>query len=460
MNRHRTAAAPPLPVRSAGMASRPRAPSPPVMGNGKFGSSEDDSESVDSDNTYSVVQDSMLGGGGGRAAQLSSRPPPMPPKTKILSNKKGNNNRMFGDSVNPSPASSVTGSSASSSAGSSPTTTGLYQKRAQTQRRATTTGALGKAGGGGMSKYDAATVEEIKAQFQRQIETMLQSQERNSRNNTLAAAPASVATPRLPAGVRTSHLQSEREKELDDIRDLQQRGKSFLEARTAVQKQIERMFSEAAVGGGASPGGPVPGGGHPGSKETLGIKHTMHGVSHQLLEDPSGDIKPPPPVHYGIRAAIKQITISDGNRSQRVSNKWQSAESLSAAAAASRQQAAAEEEEPFVQDRPPPKPSKFRSMENVSRSNSGGLTRTLVDVHSADIHDPEVSDRLRKFKMENGKSTPNLSSVSNPGKATVCCVDGKKRKLILLPAFPSSSFCIDWINCQRQEACFCFCATV
>ena len=105
-----------------------------------------------------------------------------------------------------------------------------------------------------MSKYDAETVEEIKAQFQRQIETMLQSQERNSRNSTMA-----VATPKSPAArLSTSHLQSEREKELDDIRDLQ-RGKSFLEARTAVQKQIERMFSEAAVGGGVPPTGGAPG---------------------------------------------------------------------------------------------------------------------------------------------------------------------------------------------------------
>ena len=393
------------------MASRPRAPSPPVRDNGKYGSSEDDSGSLDSsDNTYSVVQDSMLGS--------PSRPPPMPPKTKIMnSSKKSSNNRMFGDSVNPSPASSVTGSSASSSGGSSPTTTGLYTKRAQTQRR-TTAALLGKGvGSGSMSKFDADTVEDIKAQFQRQIESMLHSQETNSRNNTIAAAVPAVpaVTPKLPtgrAGVRTSHLQSHREKELDDL----QRGKSFVEARTAVQKQIERMFSEAAVGD------PVPGGGHPKSKDTLGIKHTMHGVSHQLLEDGSSDIKPPPPpMHYGIRAAIKQISINNdgrGDTSERVSNnKWQSVESLSAVAG--RQPAAAAERsaaEPFVQERPPPKPSKFRSMENVSRSAGGGLTRTLVDVHSADINDPEVSDRLRKFKMEKGKSTPNLSSASNPGK--------------------------------------------
>ena len=417
MNRRKAAAAPPpLPVRQSGLASRPRAPSPPVRDNGKYGSSEDDSESLDSDNTYSVVQDSMLGGS---KVSSSSRPPPMPPKTKIMmnstKNKSSGNNRMFGDSVNPSPASSVTGSSASSSGGSSPTTTGLYQKRAQTQRRATVAGALGgKAGGvGGMSKYDAETVEEIKAQFQRQIETMLQSQERNSRNNTMA-----VATPKSPAArLSTSHLQSEREKELNDIRDLQ-RGKSFLEARTAVQKQIERMFSEAAVGGATPPAGGTPVGGHPGSKDTMGIKHTMHGVSHQLLEDGSSDIKPPPPVHYGIRAAIKQIAINNGDGSdvsERVSagsNKWQSVESLTAAAG--RQPAA---------ERPPPTPSKFRSMENVSRSaGGGGLTRTLVDVHSADINDPEVSDRLRKFKMEKGKSTPNLSSaVSNPGRKIEPC---------------------------------------
>ena len=52
-------------------------------------------------------------------------------------------------------------------------------------------------------------------------------------------------------------------------------------------------------------------------------------------------------------------------------------------------------------------------MENVSSSarsssmSAAGLTRTVVDINSG-VDQIDVSDRLRKFKMENGKSAPNL----------------------------------------------------
>ena len=129
-------------------------------------------------------------------------------------------------------------------------------------------------------KYDAVTVEEIKAQFQKQIETMLQSQERNTINNNV-----SVQTP----GLRSGHIQTAAEKELNDIKDLQ-RGKSFLEARTAVQKQIERMFTDAQ---------------QPNIMKK-DIKHTIHGVSHAIPGQGGEEIKPPPPVHYGVNQAIKK----------------------------------------------------------------------------------------------------------------------------------------------------------
>ncbi len=231
-----------------------------------------------------------------------------------------------------------------------------------------------------LNKYDSATVEEIKAQFQKQIANMLESQERNGSTTTSAAR------------VKTSHIQSSRERELNSIRD-GPRGKSFLEARTAVQRQIERMFTEAAAGG-----NPV---GVRDNTNKENIKHTMHGVSHQSLDDDDADgLKPPPPVHYGVNQAIKKAASSD---------KWESVENIVRQSQARDEIGSRGLGEPAATSAP--KPSKFRSMENVRASSGGGLTRTVVDVHNVDDHD--VSDRLRKFKMENGKSTPNLSSVSS-----------------------------------------------
>lgn len=91
-----------------------------------------------------------------------------------------------------------------------------------------------------------------------------------------------------------------------------------MEARTAVQKQIERIFTDAsnvgcgntAGGGGESGRGSGVGGAHQphlGSKVNLAnvmlkkeIKHTMHGVSHALPGADDDDIPPPPPVHIGV----------------------------------------------------------------------------------------------------------------------------------------------------------------
>ena len=266
-------------------AARPRAPSPPLLGH-----SEDEDDSSDSgassssgsssetggvsytldssdNNTYSVVQDSVM-----------VIPPPPPPKTKL-----------FGDSVNPSPAESTMSSSSSSSGGrggaaAAASLASLYQAK-----RGVGGGMATAAAAAGSGKYDAITVEEIKAQFQKQIETMIQSQERNTvksaapvvvnTNNLTTTAPATTSS---SSPVRKSHIPSSSERELNGIRDLN-RGKSFLEARTAVQKQIERMFHESTNA----------------SAQPKEIKHTMHGVSHAIPGQDDENIQPPPPIHYG-----------------------------------------------------------------------------------------------------------------------------------------------------------------
>ena len=104
--------------------------------------------------------------------------------------------------------------------------------------------------------YDATTVNQIKAQFQAQIESMLQSQERNTgATNALNTSINGPAKPSIRASV--GHIQSTSEKELNIIKDLQ-RGKSFDEARNAVQKQIERIFSNNHLNG--VPNGPTSNG--------------------------------------------------------------------------------------------------------------------------------------------------------------------------------------------------------
>ena len=189
--------------------------------------------------------------------------------------------------------------------------------------------------------YDATTVNQIKAQFQAQIESMLQSQERNNQGNAVAN-PSKNQNHGKPS-FRTSigHMQSTTEKELNTIKDIQ-RGKSFDEARNAVQKQIERIFSNNHLNGGPvgsasnsnglSSNNPLTGGpnkdrlngndlsnlqhGHmllhnpvTGAKlnpngNGMMVKHGMHGVSHALPGELDDDIRPPP-IHYGINQAIR-----------------------------------------------------------------------------------------------------------------------------------------------------------
>lgn len=133
---------------------RPRAPSP-LRNSSKFLNDEHE----DSDNTYSTVQDSM-------------RDRKMTQAVRI--------DRMFGDSANEDSdtkrnlgKNSKFGSVSSNSTNSSSLRGSIYQVRKTATKTDPGAGA-GKNGKNGT--YDAATVEQIKMQFQAQIEAMMLSQ--------------------------------------------------------------------------------------------------------------------------------------------------------------------------------------------------------------------------------------------------------------------------------------------
>ena len=71
--------------------------------------------------------------------------------------------------------------------------------------------------------------------------------------------PARVSVGRLQQGGEAAHIE---------------RGKSFQEARSAVQRQIEKMFVDSKEKDDFSP-----------VKTTAGIKHASHGVSHVTPEE-------------------------------------------------------------------------------------------------------------------------------------------------------------------------------
>ena len=188
--------------------------------------------------------------------------------------------------------------------------------------------------------YDATTVNQIKAQFQAQIESMLQSQERNTSTSNVLQSSSNLNSSKPAFRTSVGHMQSTSEKELNIIKDIQ-RGKSFDEARNAVQKQIERIFSNNHLNGGpigqntnghsnnnALVGNsnrerintnelsstiqhghmllhnPVTGAKLNQNGSGMMVKHGMHGVSHALPGELDDDIRPPP-IHYGINQAIK-----------------------------------------------------------------------------------------------------------------------------------------------------------
>ncbi len=95
-----------------------------------------------------------------------------------------------------------------------------------------------------------------------------------------------------------------------------------MEARTAVQKHIEKMLHNNNSNNVAtsSNGGPVNGTGDGNQarsplmqplhqKNENNIKHTMHGVSHAIPGE-LDDIEKPPPVHYGVDAAIRSGSVA------------------------------------------------------------------------------------------------------------------------------------------------------
>jgi hypothetical protein len=190
--------------------------------------------------------------------------------------------------------------------------------------------------------YDATTVNQIKAQFQAQIESMMQSQERNTSTSNPLQSSSNLNSSKPAFRTSVGHMQSNSEKELNIIKDIQ-RGKSFDEARNAVQKQIERIFSNnhlndspieqnsngnshsnnnGLVGNSSRERlnrnelsstiqhghmllhNPVTGAKLNPNGSGMMVKHGMHGVSHALPGELDDDIRPPP-IHYGINQAIK-----------------------------------------------------------------------------------------------------------------------------------------------------------
>ena len=303
------------PSRMTPLSQRPRAPSPPGnpdprdnfsylrhQANSRMSSKDYDNES----NAYSTV-DGTVGSMRGRNLL------PLPPKTRI--------DRMFGDSVCQSSEDSCAETASNHHLTSliNKNLSGSNRKGSLSSNASSST--VSSRRGGSLANlyqarknsvsYDAATVNQIKNQFQAQIESMLQSQVRNNQP------------------VRSGHIQSTSERELNEIRGLQ-RGKSFDEARTAVQKQIERIFNtsqNAAAGVGTSNGNvlnlgqaKLTGAIRDSQTKSLsnllqnphngvmnkgsGIKHGMHGVSHALPGELDDDIRPPP-MHYGVNQAIK-----------------------------------------------------------------------------------------------------------------------------------------------------------
>lgn len=190
---------------------------------------------------------------------------PAPAKTKI--------DRMFGDSVQSSPLSSV-GRNAGGSLSS------LYQAR---------------------KANDSATVEQIKQHFQKQIEAMLQSSQRHEVGRTSAGIEPppqfssetpedrfrhKISVPEPPPPTRGSrplparpNASAPSDARLQNI----QRGKSFLEARS----KIEKMFVATTEEG----------------NKTGQVKHSMHGVSH-ITPQEEEQYNPPPPVHHGVNQAL------------------------------------------------------------------------------------------------------------------------------------------------------------
>ena len=170
---------------------------------------------------------------------------------------------------------------------------------------------LGKQSGGSLASLyqarkanDSATVEQIKQHFQKQIEQMLQSSERHNRHDSPRNFPLQPPPQFRPSGAPLPPSRVADNTRVSTKTNIE-RGKSFHEARTAVQKQIEKMFVDTKEKDQDQVG------------HSPGIKHASHGVSHVRPEEEE-QYQGPPPVHYGVtssalRAASQPAVMDLGN---------------------------------------------------------------------------------------------------------------------------------------------------
>ena len=280
---------------------------------------------------------------------------------------------MFGDSVQSSPISTM-GRSAGGSLSS------LYQAR---------------------KANDSATVEQIKQHLQKQIEAMLQSSQRHEGGaNGKATAPNiqpppqfrispdraavnedkfrhKISVPEPPPPTRGSRPLPSRPTMPPQNTDGKMQNKSFQEARTVVQKQIEKMFVGTTGDEGAQ------------QKQGAGrvIKHSMHGVSHVTPQEEE-QYNPPPPVHYGVNQALmsRQESEPQSFPSSRASQ--------------------------LAQQKPSPgntleKKPKFQSM--TSLNSSVTLNNSIVDIGNIDMSQRRekrnLADRSKRASMH--ESSPD-----------------------------------------------------
>ena len=141
-------------------------------------------------------------------------------------------------------------------------------------------------------------------------------QERNS------GKPTATNKLNISSGpIKNGHIPSAAERELSGIKDIQ-RGKTFLEARSAVEKHIEKMLTNnnqpntSPTTNGLIPSS-TPSSHTPDSRKIEAIKHSMHGVSHAIPGEMDG-IEKPLPVHYGIDQAIRSgsVALKSGRRQE------------------------------------------------------------------------------------------------------------------------------------------------
>jgi hypothetical protein len=297
--------------------------------------------------------------------------------------------RMFGDSVQSSPINSLRRSGGGS-------LSSLYQAR---------------------KANDSATVEQIKQHFQKQIEAMLQSSQRHEVGRTSAGIEPppqfrplagqrhdspdmfkpgqhgspdrfkhKISVPEPPPPSRGTRPLPSRPivgfSATEPNFSKQPQGKSFLEARSVVQRQIEKMFVNAND--------------EPHSKQSgQGVKHSMHGVSHVTPQEEEL-YNPPPPVHYGVNQALMS------RQGATASSQPQSFPSARASQAA--QQRPAAPEGPRTLERNP----RFQSMSSLSSSVT--LNNSIVDIGNIDMSSQRrekksPADRSKRASMH--ESSPD-----------------------------------------------------